>query len=141
MQPTLNLKRNRSSHWSINKLITANDRIGDTCCRIETITGHQFSEMSCSPLHTTGMLTVCYINRQPARGYHYSKTNACGERAASKNFELINFCLSLQREPTNGPLESDSLKHCYYLLFCSGIFFSFFQYFPPVVSEAPPVKE
>ena len=43
LQPTLNLKRNRSSHWSINKLITANDRIGDTCCRIETITGHQFN--------------------------------------------------------------------------------------------------
>ena len=41
MQPALNLKCNRSSHWSINKLITANDRIGDTCCRFETITGHQ----------------------------------------------------------------------------------------------------
>ena len=43
LQPTLNLKCTRSSHWSINKLITANDRIGDTCCRFETITGHQFS--------------------------------------------------------------------------------------------------
>ena len=42
LQPTLNLKRDRPPHWSINKLITANDRIGDTCCRIETITGHQF---------------------------------------------------------------------------------------------------
>ena len=42
LQPTLNLKRNRPPHWSINKLITAYDRIGDTCCRIETITGHQF---------------------------------------------------------------------------------------------------
>ena len=30
------------------------------------------------------MLTVCYINRQPGRGYHYSDTNACGESAASK---------------------------------------------------------
>ena len=39
----LNLKRNRQSHWLINKLITANDRIGDTCCPIETITGHQFN--------------------------------------------------------------------------------------------------
>ena len=29
-------------------------------------------------------LTVCYINRQPGRGYHYSDTNACGESAASK---------------------------------------------------------
>ena len=38
----LNLKRTRPSHWSINKLITANDRIGYTCCRIEMITGHQF---------------------------------------------------------------------------------------------------
>ena len=44
LQPTLNLKRNRSSHWSINKLITAIDRIEDTCCRIETITGHQFKQ-------------------------------------------------------------------------------------------------
>ena len=42
LQPTLNLKCTRSSHWSINKLITANDRIGDTCCRFETTTGHQF---------------------------------------------------------------------------------------------------
>ena len=30
------------------------------------------------------MLTVCYINRQPGRGCHYSDTNACGESAASK---------------------------------------------------------
>ena len=29
------------------------------------------------------MLTVCYINRQSGRGYHYSDTNACGESAAS----------------------------------------------------------
>ena len=36
-------------------------------------------------LHTTVMLLVCYINRQPGRGYHYSETNACGESAASKN--------------------------------------------------------
>ena len=41
-QPTLNLKRNRQSHWAINELITADGRLGDTCCRIETITGHQF---------------------------------------------------------------------------------------------------
>ena len=34
------------------------------------------------------MLTVCYINRQPGKGYHYSDTNACGESAASKNSEL-----------------------------------------------------
>ena len=41
------------------------------------------SELFC--LHTTVMLTVCYINRQPGRGYHYSETNACGESGASKN--------------------------------------------------------
>ena len=35
-------------------------------------------------LHTTVMLVVCYINRQPGRGYHYSESNACGESAASK---------------------------------------------------------
>ena len=34
-------------------------------------------------LHMTVMLTVCYINRQPGRWYHYSETNACGESAAS----------------------------------------------------------
>ena len=28
-------------------------------------------------LHRTVMLTVCYINRQPGRWYHYSETNAC----------------------------------------------------------------
>ena len=31
----------------------------------------------------TVMLTVCYINRRPGTGYHYSDTNACGESAAS----------------------------------------------------------
>ena len=31
MQTTLNLKRSRPSHWSISKLITANDTIRDTC--------------------------------------------------------------------------------------------------------------
>ena len=37
-------------------------------------------------LFPTSPLKLVYtINRQPARGYHYSKTNACGESAASKN--------------------------------------------------------
>ena len=27
--------------------------------------------------------SICYINRHPGRGYHYSDTNACGESAAS----------------------------------------------------------
>ena len=31
------------------------------------------------PIHTTVMLTVCYIGR----GYHHSETNACDESAAS----------------------------------------------------------
>ena len=44
----LNLKRIRPFHWSINKLITANDRIGDTCCGIETITEHQLSTLNVS---------------------------------------------------------------------------------------------
>ena len=48
------------------------------------------AELFCS-IHTTAMLTVCYINRQPGRGYHFSETNACGESAASKNHTyLIN---------------------------------------------------
>ena len=42
------------------------------------------------PIHTTIMLTVCYINRQPGRGYHYSETNACGESAASKKNKTKN---------------------------------------------------
>ena len=39
----------------------------------------------CSYTHTTIMLTVCSIDRQPGRGYHYSKTKACDESTASKN--------------------------------------------------------
>ena len=39
------------------------------------------------PIHTTVMLTVCYINRQPGRGYHYFDTNACGESAERKKRE------------------------------------------------------
>ena len=38
-------------------------------------------------LHTTVMLIVCYINRQPGRGYHYSETNACGESAENNKQE------------------------------------------------------
>ena len=48
------------------------------CCRWVV------SSVNCFCLHTTVILTVCYINRQPGRGYHYSETNACGE-SASKN--------------------------------------------------------
>ena len=39
-------------------------------------------------LHNTVMLTACYINRQPGRGYPYSDTNACGESAASNKTKL-----------------------------------------------------
>ena len=47
--------------------------------------------VNCFCLHTTVMLTVCYINRQPGRGYHYnSETNACGESVASKNIVVID---------------------------------------------------
>ena len=38
----------------------------------------------------TVMLTVCYINRQPGRGHHYSDTNAVGESAASKNMASLD---------------------------------------------------
>ena len=48
------------------------------CCRWVVLS------VNCFCLHTTIMLTVCYINRQLGRGYHYSDTNACGESAASK---------------------------------------------------------
>ena len=42
------------------------------CCRWVVLSVNSFC------LHTTVMLTVCYINRQPGSGYHYSDTNACG---------------------------------------------------------------
>ena len=42
------------------------------------------------PIHTTLMLTVCYINRQSGRGYHYSDTNACGESAASNKSNQLS---------------------------------------------------
>ena len=55
------------------------------CCR------WVFLSVNCFvPIHTTVMLTVCYINRQPGRGYHFSKTNACGKSAASKNDHCTN---------------------------------------------------
>ena len=50
-------------------------------------------------LHATVMLTECYINRQPGRGYHYSETNACGESAASKKkyvLSLYNISITLK---------------------------------------------
>ena len=42
-KPMLTLKHNRPSHWSINKPITANDTLGATCYRSETITRYQFT--------------------------------------------------------------------------------------------------
>ena len=51
------------------------------CCRWGVLS------VNCFCLHTTVMLKVSYINRQPGRGYHYSDTNACGESAASKKGE------------------------------------------------------
>ena len=45
------------------------------------------------PIHTTVMLTVCHIKRQPGRGHHYSHTNACGESAATKKIaETLTWC-------------------------------------------------
>ena len=65
------MKRNRSSHWSINKLITANDRIGDTCCRIETITGHQFTEMLAARAPQAKTLIFSLIFSDLKRGFFY----------------------------------------------------------------------
>ena len=36
------------------------------------------------------MLAVCYINKQPGKGYYISDTNACGESAASKKKTKIS---------------------------------------------------
>ena len=57
------------------------------------------SELFCC-LHTTVMLTVCYIDRQPGREYHYSEINACGESAASKNALTLYFRLREKGDKT-----------------------------------------
>ena len=46
-------------------------------------------------LHTTVMQTVCYINRQPGRRYHYSDTTACGKNAASKKSRYFLWFITL----------------------------------------------
>ena len=53
------------------------------CCRWVVLS------VNCFCLHMTVMLIVCYINRQPGRGYHYSDTNACSESAASKKNSIL----------------------------------------------------
>ena len=75
------------------------------CCRLVVLSLNCFV-----PIHTTVMLTVCYINRQPGREYHYSDTKGCGESAASKNTER-NFILSPGSCPTDGPLGVQGLKY------------------------------
>ena len=52
------------------------------CCRWVVLS------VNCFCLHTTVMLTVCYINRQPGRGYHYSdkKTRRGPAQARAKYF-------------------------------------------------------
>ena len=54
------------------------------CCRWVVLS------VNCFCLNTIVMLTVCYINRQPGRGYHY-------HRAASKNWIGYCFWLTLLR--------------------------------------------
>ena len=44
LQPTLFLKRNRPSHWTIDKLITANEAKPFACYQFEMITGHPFKQ-------------------------------------------------------------------------------------------------
>ena len=67
------------SHFCTNPVLT----LCLACCRWVVMSLNFFV-----PIHTTLMLTVCYINRQSGRGYHYSDTNACGESAASKKGHL-----------------------------------------------------
>ena len=45
------------------------------------------------------MLTVCYINRQPGRGYHYFETNACDESAQA--IIRVHILLLIQTEQNN----------------------------------------
>ena len=66
------------SHFCTNPVLT----LYFACCRWVVLSLNCFV-----PINTTVMLTVCYINRQPGRGYHYSDTNACGESAASKKVQ------------------------------------------------------
>ena len=45
-------------------------------------------------LHTTVMLTVCYINRQPGRGFYYSK-QMLGARAPQAKRKFKSFLLNI----------------------------------------------
>ena len=75
------------SHSHTNPVLT----LCFACCRCVVLSLNCFV-----PIHTTVILTVCYINRQPGRGYHYSDTNACGESAASdKHLEVPDATLRI----------------------------------------------
>ena len=76
MSPTYIHKLNLGVNMSYNMRHALSTMFA--CCRWVVLS------VNCFCLHTTVMLTVCYINRQPGRGYHYSDTNACGVSAASK---------------------------------------------------------
>ena len=76
MTPTYIHKLNLGVNMSYNKRHGLNSMF--CLLSVSCLVGELFC------LHTTVILTVRYINRQPGRGYHHSETNACGESAASK---------------------------------------------------------
>ena len=67
------------SHFHTNPVLT----LCLACCRWVVLSLNCFV-----PIHMTVMLTVCYINRQSGRGYHYSDTNSWGESATGKKLIL-----------------------------------------------------
>ena len=50
------------------------------------------------------MLTVCYINRQPGRGYHYSDTNATARVPQAKKNTYGIYCILLFVYSIESPL-------------------------------------
>ena len=68
------------SNLRVNMLYNMRHALNTIFCLLSV--SYLVRELICC-LHTTIMLTVCYINRQPGRWYHYSKTNAYSESAAS----------------------------------------------------------
>ena len=67
-------------------------------------------------IDTTIMPLVFYINRQPGRGYHYSKTNAWGERAASKKSQNPRNSECIQVPSVHKVLHTKEKQHSLLLL-------------------------
>ena len=87
------------SHSHTNPVLT----LCFACCRWVVLSLNCFVS-----IHTTVMLTVCYINRRPGRGYHYSNTNACGECAASNKCRKTGKLSYYGSSPTQAAVSCES---------------------------------